>query len=60
VSLQIIIRGKTKYGRTRGEQEDNLRKDGLTGMDEDKYQKIKWVEKKLGLKDSFIRQADIK
>lgn len=60
MGLQIIIRGKAKYGRTRGEQEDNLRKDGLQGLENENYEKIKWFEKKSGMKDGFIRQSDLK
>lgn len=59
MSLQIIIKGKSKYGRTRAEQEDNLRKDGYFGMTDENLDKCKHVEKKLGVKDGFIRQADL-
>jgi len=60
MSIQIIIKGKTKYGKTRGEQEDNLRRDGLQGMDDDKYDKVKWFERKTGMKHGFIRQGNMK
>jgi hypothetical protein len=63
VALQIIIKDKTKYGKTRSEQEWNLRKDGFKGMDDDKYDKCKWLEKKLkdktGASEGFINQADL-
>ena len=59
MTLQIIIRGKNKYGKTRSEQESNLRKDGFTGMKDDNFDKLKWVEKKLGIKGGFIRQTDL-
>jgi hypothetical protein len=57
MSLQIIIKGKNKYGKTRAEQESNLRKDGLSGLSDQDYDKCKWAEKKVGLKDGFIRGA---
>ena len=59
MGLQIIIRGKNKYGKTRAEQESNLRKDGFTGMKEENFDKCKWIEKKEGLKRGFIRQTDL-
>jgi hypothetical protein len=59
MGLQIIIKGKTSYGRTRAEQESNLRKDGMFGMTEENYDKLKFVEKKLGVKRGFIRQTDL-
>lgn len=57
--MNIIIRGKTKYGKTRAEQESNLRKDGYVGMSDENFDKAKHVEKKLGLKQGFIRQANL-
>jgi hypothetical protein len=63
MSLQIIIKGKTKYGKTRTEQESNLRKDGLKGMEDENYDKCKWLEKKLkektGASEGFINQAEL-
>ena len=59
MGLQIIIRGKNKYGKTRAEQESNLRKDGFTGMKDENFDKCKWVEKKTGIKGGFIRQTDL-
>jgi len=59
MGLQIIIRGKNKYGKTRFEQESNLRKDGFTGMKDENLDKLKYVEKKLGIKGGFIRQTDL-
>jgi len=61
--MNIIIKGKTKYGSTRSEQESNLRKDGYVGMSEENYDKCKWAEKKIkdtiGSSESFLRQSDI-
>ncbi len=59
MSLQIIIKGKHKYGKTRSEQESNLRKDGFTGMKDENFEKCQWVEKKIGIKGGFIRQTDL-
>ena len=57
--MHIIIRGKTKYGKTRGEQEENLRKDGMQTIDDGQLDKLKFIEKKLGMKNGFMGQADI-
>jgi len=63
MSLQIIIRGKTRYGRTRSEQETNLRKEGYVGMGDENFEKCKWMEKKVkettGSDQNFLRQTDI-
>jgi hypothetical protein len=59
MTLQIIIRGKNKYGKTRTEQESNLRKDGFTGMSDENFDKAKYVEKKAGFKNGFLRQTDL-
>ncbi len=59
MSFQIIIRGKNKYGKTRVEQESNLRKDGFIGMNDENFDKCKWIEKKIGIKGGFIRQSDL-
>jgi len=63
MSLQIIIRGKTKYGRTRSEQETNLRKEGYVGMSDENYDKCQWLERKIkehtGSNTNFLRQHQI-
>ena len=59
MSFQIIIHGKNKYGKTRVEQESNLRKDGFTGMSDENFEKCKWIEKKAGIKRGFTRQSDL-
>jgi len=59
MSLQIIIRGKNKYGKTRFEQESNLRKDGLASMSDENLDKLKYLEKVTELKEGFVRQTDI-
>jgi len=63
MSLQIIIKGKSTYGKTRSEQEENLRKDGFKGMDDINLDRCKWMEKKskekTGSSKGFIDQASI-
>ena len=36
------------YGKTRSEQEKNLRKEGMHGMSDERYDKCKYLEKKYG------------
>lgn len=55
----IIIKGKTKYGKTRAEQEANLRKDGFIGMENENFDKVKWLERKCSIKCGFIRQTEL-
>lgn len=57
--FHIIIRGKTPYGKTRSEQESNLRKDGMGSLSEEQLDKCKWVEKKTGVKKGFIKAVDL-
>jgi len=59
MTFQIIIKGKNKYGKTRAEQESNLRKDGMKGMSEENWDKCEWVEKKHSLKQGFMRSTDL-
>lgn len=59
MTFQIIIKGKNTYGKTRAEQEDNLRKDGLKGMSEENHDKCKWLEKKYGIKHGFTPSPDL-
>lgn len=55
MTFQIIIKGKNKYGKTRAEQESNLRKDGFQGMSDENLDKCKWMEKKADIKQGFLR-----
>lgn len=57
--MHIIVRGRTKYGNTRAEQEKNLRKDGLFGMKDENFDKLKYIEKKHSIKGGFLRQTDL-
>ena len=59
----IIIKGKTKFGYNRSEQEANLRKEGMSSLSEEQLDKCKYIEKKqrdiFGLKESFIDQGHL-
>ena len=63
MGLQIIIKNKVKFGKTRSEQEKNLRKEGYVGMSDENLEKCEWAEKKLkeinGSQNSFLRQTDL-
>jgi len=56
----IIIKGKTKFGYTRSEQETNLRREGMRSLSDEQLDKVKFLEKKFkeqtGAKDSNIGQ----
>jgi hypothetical protein len=58
--MYIIIKGKSKFGRTRSEQESNLRKEGMSSLSDEQLDHMKFVEKKLkdntGSTDNFVRQ----
>ncbi len=44
--MEIIIRGKARFGRNRSEQEQNLRKEWGSTMSDEALDKIKHLEKK--------------
>ena len=57
----IIIKGKTKFGKTRSEQEKNLRKEGMCALTNEQLDKCRFLEKgvrKEGLKHNFFTQVD--
>jgi hypothetical protein len=58
--MEIIIRGKSKFGRTRSEQEINLRKEGMQSLTDEQLDRCKFLEKKFnnetGGKESFAGQ----
>ena len=62
--MEIIIRGKTRFGRTRSEQESNLRKEWGPTMSDEQVDRARFLEKKLkdkvGSNDNFIGQSDVK
>jgi hypothetical protein len=58
--MEIIIRGKSKFGRTRSEQEINLRKEGMQSLTDEQLDRCKFLEKKFnketGGKENFAGQ----
>jgi hypothetical protein len=58
--MYFIIKGKTKFGRTRSEQEANLRKEGMRSLSDEQLDHMKFIEKRMkeqtGSKDNFVRQ----
>jgi hypothetical protein len=62
--MYIIIKGKHDHvGKTRSEQEMNLRKEWGSTMDDGQLDKLKFLEKKIkdktGAKKNFITGIDI-
>lgn len=61
--MEIIIRGRTKMGRTRSQQEDQLRKEWGPTISDEQLDKLKHLEKKAegitGSKDNFINAGMI-
>jgi len=61
--MHIIIKGKTSFGKTRSEQEENMRKEWGTTMTDEQLDKLKFVEKKIkdksGQSKNFIRLNDV-
>lgn len=59
----IIIRRPGNYGKTRSEQEKNMRKEWGSTMTDEQLDKLKYIEKKIkentGQKKSFIPGQDI-
>jgi hypothetical protein len=59
----IIIKNKTKFGYTRSEQEQNLRREGMRSLSDEQLDRVKFLEKKLkdqtGAKESQIGQVNI-
>lgn len=56
----IIIKGKTKFGYTRSEQEQNLRREGMRSLSDEQLDRVKFLEKKVrestGSKENTIGQ----
>jgi len=61
--MHIIIKGKCKLGKTRSEQEVNLRKEWGSTMNDGQLDKLKHSERKFrertGVEHSFARLTDI-
>lgn len=59
----IIIKGKHNIGKTRSEQEANLRKEWGSTMSDGQLDKLKYLEKiakrNLGSEHNFVRQIVI-
>jgi hypothetical protein len=56
----IIIKDRPyRYGKTRSEQEANLRKDGMETMSNSQYERLKYLEKKSGYCRSFFDKQEI-
>lgn len=59
----IIIRKPISIGKTRSEQEENLRKEGMQTLTDEQLDKCKHLEKKgkeqLGSSKNFMRQIEI-
>lgn len=59
----IIIKGKNKIGKTRSEQEVNMRKEWGGTMTDENLDKLKFLEKKVkqatGSSRNFLRQTDV-
>lgn len=49
--MEVIIKDDKTIGKTRSEQEENLRKDGLRSMKDSELAKLKWLEKKVRERD---------
>jgi hypothetical protein len=62
--MEIIIRGKSRFGRTRSEQEANLRKEWGPTMSDEQLDRARFLEKKIkdktGSSDNFVGQSDVK
>lgn len=61
--MDFIIRGKSRFGRTRSEQEVNLRREGMRSLSDEQLDKCRYMEKhiaeKLGSKDNYVNQNDL-
>ena len=62
--MHIIIRGKhDHFGKTRSEQESNMRKEWGSTMTDEQHDKLKFLERKVkdktGSKKNFITGIDI-
>jgi hypothetical protein len=55
MSFQIIIKGRAKYGKTRAEIGENLRKDGISDhglfRSREDRDRAEWIDKKEGLRN---------
>ena len=49
--MDVIIKDDKTIGKTRSEQETNLRKDGYRTMTDSELAKLKWLERKVRERD---------
>jgi len=60
--VHIIIKGKTKMGRTRSQVEEQLRKEWGPTITDEQLHKIKHIEKcakeEFGNEDNFVQAGD--
>jgi hypothetical protein len=58
--MEIIIKGNAKFGKTRSEQEQNLRREGMRSLSDEQLDRCKFLEKRLkneqGSKENYIGQ----
>ena len=58
--MEFIIKGKAKFGRTRSEQEQNLRREGMRSLSDEQLDRVKFLEKRVkneqGSKENFVGQ----
>jgi hypothetical protein len=45
--MYIIIKDKAKFGKTRSEQEENLRREGMRSLSDEQLDRVKFLEKRL-------------
>lgn len=58
--VAIIIKDRPyRFGKTRSEQEGNLRKEGMATMTEGQLDRCKYLERKSGIKRSFFDKKEI-
>lgn len=61
--MEFIIKGKSRFGRTRSEQEMNLRREGMRSLSDEQLDKCRYLEKhaaeQLGSKDNYASQNDL-
>jgi hypothetical protein len=59
----IIIKGKSKFGYTRSEQEENLRREGMRSLSDEQLDKLRYVERRFkedtGAKTSYAGQESL-
>ena len=60
-SRHIIIPSEPgRMGRTRSEQQENLKKEGWSaGLSAEQEDKCRYLERKLGIKDRFLKLNDL-